>query len=139
VTPRYRIISPVVLDDDLIVPFVPDPATKKSIPVAVHYALEPNDAMTPLNDIAREVHAAFRESRGVRTDIEKRSIKPSWMTESGLVLSGSGQRRREMPPLPNVVRDVDAGGPSIDDVSHVQVLGKTHPPFERNFHNTGSR
>lgn len=127
VTPRYRVISAVNLDDDLIMPVVKNLATKQAEPVAIFWAKAPNDALAPLNDIAKEVHAAFRDSRGARTVFEKQSIKPTWTTENGLVVQGRAPKRREV-EVSSVIRDAIVGDPAADP--YLNVLGTKHRPFE---------
>lgn len=134
VTPKYRVISVCVFDDDIIVPYVRDPATKKSVPVEIYWAQEPNDALLPANEIAEAVHAAFRESRGQRSDIEKRSIKPAWMTENGLVIEGGTPPRRRDVEVPPVLRDLDLSAAAVrDGIDFVQVLGTKASPFQMNY------
>lgn len=134
VTPKYRLISAVHLNESFIVPFERNPATKKSDPVELHWANEPNDAMVPINDIAKAVHAAFRESRGQRSDVEKRSVKPAWMTENGLYVEGGiAPRRRDLETTP-VLRDLEVStGVAGPDAEFISVLGKTHAPFSVNY------
>ena len=135
VSPRYRALSVVVLEENLIQPYKQDPATKKSIPVEFYWCGEPNDAMIPLNDVAREIHMAFCESRGSRSKIEKRMHKPVWMTEMGLVIEGAKMpARRGVEENMTPVRDsfLDIPGNQNPDAEFVQVLGN-HPPFARNF------
>jgi hypothetical protein len=135
VTPRYRLVSFVVLDDELINPVFKNPATKQSEPIAIYWAKEPNDAMAPLNPIAKEVHELFRESRGARSKFEKGAIRPIWTTENGLVIAGRAPQRRRV-DVPGVVRDTIVGNatsdPGLDghDVAYRNVLGTTHRPFE---------
>lgn len=107
VTPKYRCITMVVLDDVMIMPFHRPDRTGKVVPVEFFWASEPNDAMIPLNDVAKEVHALFRKSRGARSEIERKSIKPLWMTDRGLVISGTSPQRREIDVKDRVLRDVD--------------------------------
>jgi hypothetical protein len=134
VTPKYRVISICIFNDDIIAPFVPDPATKKSVPVEIYWAAEPNDALVPINELAETIHAAFRESRGQRSDIEKRAIKPAWMTESGLVIEGGTPPQRRQLDVSPVLRDLDVTtGAAREDISYVSVLGTNHAPFQVNY------
>lgn len=126
-TPRYRLISAVVLGEELIMPVRPNPATKMSEPIAIYWSHEPNDAMIPLNDVAKEVHAAFRESRGTRTDIERRAIKPAWTTENGLYIEGRAPKRREL-DKPGVLRDTVEMAPEPTGKAYINVMGGR--PFE---------
>lgn len=134
VTPQYRCIATIVLEDELIFSSRLDEATKKPVPVLFYWAAEPNDAMVPMNDIAREVHTAFRESRGARTDIEKRTMKPAWMTDRGLVIEGFRAPARRDLPGAAVLRDLEIPGTpselSDPEPRAVPVLGTSHPPFQ---------
>lgn len=135
VSPKYRALAVVALEESLIQPYKQDPATKKALPVEFYWCGEPNDAMIPLNDIANEIHLAFCESRGSRSMIEKRSLKPVWMTEMGLVVEGNRvPARRGIEEAATPLRDqfLDIPGEKNPDADFVKVLGN-HPPFQRNF------
>ena len=94
------------------------------MPVEIYWAAEPNDALVPINELAETIHAAFRESRGQRSDIEKRAIKPAWMTESGLVIEGGTPPQRRQLDVSPVLRDLDVTtGAAREDISYVSVLG----------------
>lgn len=138
VTPRYRCIAMCVLDDVMIVPWKRNDATKKMEPVPFYWAQEPNDAMIPLNDLAKEIHKLFRRSRGARSDIEKRSVKPAWATDRGLIIEGgTPPARREIETRDAVMRDRDSDLdiPEAIDPSapFVHVLGTKHAPAQKNY------
>ena len=137
-SPKYRAIAVCVFDDVIIQPFRRNEATKRAEPIEFYWLNEPNDALVPLNDIAKQIHKLFRKSRGARTDIEKRSFKPAWMTDAGLIIEGgTAPQRRAIESKQAPVRDADGDLdiPAIldPDAPTVQILGTKTAPAQRGY------
>lgn len=130
IMPKYTCISKVVLDDRVINPFKRNAATKAAESVEFYWLGEPNHAMRPLNEIARKIFAEFRESRGERSKIEKASVKPLWMTDSGLIIEGANAPQRRDVPIPS---DLDLPEIKDPEAPYVAVLGTIHEPAQNNY------
>lgn len=137
--PRYKCRSKVNLSDHMIDPFRRDNATRKAIPIEFQWALEPNDAMIPLNDMAHRIFAEFRASRGNLSDYSKEPRKQAWLSDGGLLIEGAPPARRETPKYSESddPKDltIDLGfGPGDPNATHVRVLGTIHPAARQNHH-----
>lgn len=92
--PTYRLTNKVHLDDQVVEPFYvgPDHIAR---PTEIGWPHVPNDAMVPLNDVAKEIFAAFLESIG---SIEKPVADPKLgLTAKGLIVKGGAvQHHREV-------------------------------------------
>jgi hypothetical protein len=133
--PLYKTRSKQNLNDTMIDPWRRDPATKKAVPVTFRWALEPNDAMVPLNELAEKIMAEFRASRGNQKEYAKQAERQAWLTDGGLLIEGAAPARREVSQSlePTGDLDVDLGeGPNDPNATHVRVLGTSHPPARQN-------
>jgi hypothetical protein len=142
VLPWYRCVSMLYLNERKILPFVQDPGTKQAVPVEFSWTGEPNDAMRPINDVAKEVYREFRLSRG---NIEKvkgsYETKPLWMTKAGLVVHGDAPssaangRGAQTIEVAEYKDDLEFGGmPAGSDpnADFVNILGTIHAPAMQN-------
>jgi len=58
----YQVIAKTLLADNLLSPFWADDATHKAMPTEIDWAGVPNMALAPLNDTAKEIYAAYKDS-----------------------------------------------------------------------------
>ena len=129
--PLYRTRSVCMFNDFKIDPYRRDPATKRAVPVEFRWRIEPNDAMIPLNDLAKRIYAEFRASRGNKAEYEKQIRRQVWLTDSGLVVEGVAPARREVSEMdrPNMSPgDLEFSEPDDPNAEYVRVLGTTHEP-----------
>ena len=133
-TPEYRVIAKIYFNERFVEPYVVDRATKEPRPVAVDWTGMPNDALVPLNDIAKRIFKEFRISVGMPEGLAVTDNRPVWVTQNGFVvkgMSGTAQRREI-----EVVQPFDAGFPEEmrikrnDDprAPEIRVLGSVAPP-----------
>lgn len=139
--PWYRCISLCVLNETKIFPFRQDPATKQAVPVEFAWTGEPNDAMRPINEVAKRVYVEFMASRGNVQNGPSHVEKPLWMTAAGLIVRGDAPSRRELPRemFPPEVEE----SPFVDDLGlapgndpnaeFVHVLGTVAAPARQNY------
>lgn len=130
--PEYRLVSKVYLNEQLIEPFMPGP-DKRPIPTEIIWTGMPNDAMRPLNQVAREIYGEFRASIGSTEPIKGADNRPVSMTRNGLVIKGLGAAQR---------REVSAPAPFEDDLGlknqhdptapFIHVLGTVAPAARQN-------
>lgn len=96
--PTYRLTSKVYLNERLIEPMRQDPNVKgKAIANEIMWTGIPNDAMVPLNDRAKAIFGAWRESTGGPTQLVPTADKrPLFMTAAGLVVRGEPPKRQHV-------------------------------------------
>lgn len=103
--PTYQLVNKVYLDEVLVDPIYMDPATKAARPVEIDWPGVPNQAMSPVNDVAKGIHAAFMESIGSvvsAAGVSHALPGPDRLgvTPNGLVVrNGAVQQRREIGSL----------------------------------------
>lgn len=93
--PFYRLQHKVHLDDMLVDPqwVGPDHVAR---PTEIEWPGVPNEAMSPLNEIAKEIHAAFCDSIG--SAVKAYEPGPMRVTARGLVIMGQAPRSRDNAP-----------------------------------------
>jgi hypothetical protein len=104
--PSYRVAAKTLLDNQVVQPFWVD-SSHIAQPTEIDWPGVPNDALVPLNDVAREIHAAFRESIGSKaqsvsatgavTDAPDPMDDGYGTTANGLVVRGGAVPRRNRP------------------------------------------
>ena len=62
--PLYRLRSPVYIDEAFVQPTWVDPTTHVREPTDIDWPGPPNQAMIPMNEIAKRIYAAFNDSIG---------------------------------------------------------------------------
>jgi hypothetical protein len=88
--PSYRLTNKVYLDEVLVDPIYIDPASKSQKPTEIDWPGVPSEAMIPINDVAREIHAAFCLSIGSVAKEHLIAEKPFAVTANGLVVKSGG-------------------------------------------------
>lgn len=130
--PRYRVIAKCCLNERIVVPFRQDPATKAAVPQNISWSGEPNDAMRPVNDVAKRIYAEFRASRG---ELALGTIpKPLWLSPNGLVIEGDHPKKQihdeEQRFKENISIDPLPNDPTAD---FVNILGTVAAPARQNY------
>lgn len=130
--PEYRLISKVYLNEQLIEPFMPGP-NKQPISTEIIWSGLPNDAMRPLNDVAKEIYREYRASVGSTGPLQGTDNRAISMTPGGLVIKGLGaaQRREVAAPLP-FEDDLDIKGQNDPTAPFIHVLGTIAPAARQN-------
>lgn len=139
--PSYEVTSVVQLDDQLIKPsWIANDHVMR--PTEVDWCGVPNEAMRPLNEVARKIYAAFCESIGGAPDHQgiidaneaaMRGQTPQ-LNSSGVVVRGANKRRTVQQDVE--ARQLQEGGVRLRHESesdptrgkYVRVLGKTMAP-----------
>lgn len=130
--PAYRVTSKVYLNERFIEPFRMDPATKKAVPIEIVWTGVPNDAMMPINDTAKGIFAAWRESTGHETpDIPTADRRPLYVTAAGLVVRGDPPKRQHVAGEP-AFQDGLSFGNNDPTAPEVAVLGTVAPKARQN-------
>ena len=122
--PTYRLTSKVYLNERLIEPMRQDPNVKgKAIANEIMWTGIPNDAMVPLNDSAKAIFNAWRESTGGVTQlVPTADQRPLFMTAAGLVVRGEPPKRQHVAAEPNFSDDLGFTG-ADPNAPEVAVLG----------------
>ena len=153
--PLYRLRAKAYLGDRLIEPFQRGHRGEVT-PTHIYFTSIPNLAMEPLNDVAKEIYAAFAGTMaGVDNMLGGKPVpdalgnKPLWMSKNGAVLAVPTATAREHgmvmdaePVDVNLLRTPDTTDPlkpgmveitSVDDprATRIPVLGTIHPPAVR--------
>ena len=130
--PEYRLISKVYFNERLIEPYrrLPD---KRVVPQEIVWTGLPNESMVPVNDIAREIFSAYKESIGSVELIPTLDNRPVWVTQSGLTVKGDPPKRAFV-AAPQAFDDRlgvrhDNNNPTE---AYVRVLGTIAPPAKQN-------
>lgn len=140
--PEYTVIAKTQLNEQLIEPFTQTDDRKVKATHIVWTGV-PNEAMRPLNDIAKEIYAAFSDSiRGKALELNQ-DQRPIFLTYSGLVVNGTPPARKTVgggEPARDfafgdhlaVVDDSAIGDPNDPNAQHVRVLGTIADPARQN-------
>jgi stage V sporulation protein SpoVS len=142
-TPHYRVLDKVYIADRVIEPYRADPQTKAAVPVVIEFTGVPNDSMMPLNDVAKEIFALFREATGGATQAVTsgkwaQTVEALAITPGGLVVRGlSPAARRTVanldPPQPDpYAEDLRVMGNNDPRATEIRVLGHIAPPARQN-------
>jgi flagellar hook-basal body complex protein FliE len=130
-TPIYALKNKVHLAEQVVEPFFigPDHVAR---PTEIEWMNVPNEAMTPVNEIAAEIHNAFLESIG-SVDWQAPD-KGMYITAKGLVINGapSATGRLRQTPVMNAVEAETGlklrGREMVGTLKTINVLGTVAPP-----------
>lgn len=125
-TPEYRVVSKIYFNEVFVEPFRRDPSTKQAVANEIMWTGMPNDALRPLNEIAKRIYKEYRASIGSVEKFNGLDNRPFAMTAAGLLVkTGTAQERLVVaaPKEPEDTLEVKhAGDPSTP---FIQVLGTT--------------
>lgn len=131
--PTYRLLNKVFLDETLVEPFWID-ANHRAQPTVIDWPSIPNESMQPMNDAARTIHDAFRNSIGNIAERDKIVEKPLHVTRGGLVVKGPPPRGVPRTGAePTIMPETPGEGLRIkhrqaDQFKEINVLGTIHAP-----------
>ena len=90
--PEYRLTGKVYLNERFIEPYFKK-ADNTVEPTRIVWTGIPSESMLPLNEISREIYAAYKESIGSVQLIPTLDNRPVWVTKAGLVVRGDPPKR----------------------------------------------
>lgn len=93
---EYQLKRKVVLDEQLIEPLWQHPTSKKQMHTTISWPGEPNDAMEPMNDNAKQVFDLWVESVG---GIKPRNQRQRLTPRGVVIVEGSAPTTREVPQV----------------------------------------
>ena len=107
--PQYELRNKVYLDEVLVDPIWIDPASKQQRATVIEWRAVPNDVMVPVNEVAKEIFTAFRESIGT---VEDAPIQPAIMgvTAGGLTIKSGSKAVREVVAFKNAAEPHESSG-----------------------------
>lgn len=134
--PRYQVVAKIFFNETFIEPYTKAPRPgDPPIPSIITWSGPPNDALVPLNDIAKKIKALFKESVGTAAKLEPISgpnggqVAPDkrqyWMTFEGRVVQGSPPPRARV--LDALSDDPDYKPQNDPTAPFVNILGTVHP------------
>ncbi len=144
----YELRNKVMLDNRLIEPMWID-SSHTTRPTEIDWPGVPNEVMVPVNDTAKEIHAAFMESIGSTVKIdginETLGITPGGLVVRNSAVNTAAARRSALPaeadvkshPAP-MVNAPDEIGVRVHHAAQpgrskpVSILGSIHPPAQQN-------
>ena len=134
-TPRYRVVAKVYFNETFVEPYLkPERRGDKPRANIIAWSGPPNDALEPLNDIAKRLKQLFKESVGTAPKLKPMSgpnggqvaldTRRYWMTIEGHVVQGSA------PAKGTVLGEDDPPEISAEDSppEFLHILGTIHPP-----------
>ncbi len=137
--PFYRVIAKTYLTDHVVEPYEVDNATKALVPRTIHWTGTPNDCLEPINEIAKQIHAAYLQSigGGVAAEFDA-SIsaygpdgRPFGVTPGGIVvraLNPSARRTVGALPAGSTTDVMGIRGQSDPRAKQINVLGTVAAP-----------
>ena len=132
--PEYRLVAKTALNERLIEPFrrLPDKTVASN---EIVWTGIPNEAMRPINDIAKRIFTEFKGWIGSTDKLATSDNRPHIVTAGGLVVKGDPPKRREgfSEDVPKFNDDLEIKH-DIHDPSapFVHVLGTIASPARQN-------
>jgi hypothetical protein len=134
--PEYRVVSKINFNERLIEPFrrLPD---KTVVAQEITWTGMPNEALRPLNAIAKEIFSAYKESIGSTEKIATVDNRDVWVTPAGLVVKGDAPAKAFVAPRIDADDDLGVRGDVMDNndpnAPEIHILGTIAAPARRNF------
>ncbi len=122
--PEYRVISKVYLNERFIEPFSVG-ADKSAVYTEIFWSGAPNDGLLPINDIAKQIFAEFKNSVGNAIKFAGQDDRPLVLTHGGLIVKGDLGARNVVGTLPDQ-KAFDADRMPGEDYSSDGFGGKAH-------------
>jgi hypothetical protein len=119
--PSYKLIAKICFNERLVEPY--KVVDKRAVNNEITWTGAPNDAMQPINDAARAIFAAWRESTGGPLElVPTADRRPLYVTPAGLTVRGDPPKRQYVAADPNFKDDLgfDNGDPNAPEIA---VLG----------------
>ncbi len=89
--PEYRLIAKVYIGEQLVDPFRKEAGPGgKMVPQEIIWDGPPNEAMRPMNAMAKDIYDAFLASIGGLQGASGVAQQPLWVTPRGVVIKGAG-------------------------------------------------
>lgn len=98
--PEYRVIGKMYLNERMLEPFIPGARGEPPRPVEIIWNGVPNDLMRPLNDTAKAIFAAYRESIGNTEKVKGVDNRDFRITAGGLIVKTDSVQTRNILSLP---------------------------------------
>jgi hypothetical protein len=133
--PEYRVVAKIYFNERFIEPFkrLPDKTIASN---EIVWTGIPNEALRPINDIAKKIYAEFRLSIGSTEKLATSDNRPVYITAQGLVVKGDPPKRREglTQELPAFAEEMDLKHDNNDpSAPFINVLGTIAAPAKQNF------
>lgn len=134
--PIYKLRGKTQLNTQIIDPQWREEGTKRIVDTEINWDRIPNEAMIPVNDVAKKIHAEYKGWIGLAIAREGQPKAP-WLTGAApWIHSGEGVIRGKAPAVPPELGD--AGDAMFPDprrtgrpnkAGGTRILGSLHPPL----------
>lgn len=144
--PEYRLVTPVYLNERLVLPYTRPEKGGKVIQREIIWTGMPSNGMQPINAVARDIYAAFKESLGSSITLGRvvgphgnatvTDDRPYVMTPGGLTVKGEPDRKSYATAAEHPFADaLEVEAPAHDNNNpnseFVNVLGTVAKPLRR--------
>ncbi len=132
--PEYFLVSKVYLNERFIEPFMRPQVGKPPERTQIQWTGMPNEAMRPVNDIAKAIYTEFMASIGSPTQmVQTADRRPIHMTYNGLVVKGDPPARQDAAgailPFADDLKIQTQDDPNAPEI---HVLGTVAAPAKQN-------
>lgn len=127
--PEYRVVATTYLSERIVQPWTRG-ASREMIPTEVFWRGMPNNALRPINKVAKDIFEAFKDMVG---SAELAKAGPSFMTPGGATIKGEPRAatRRQVPDH-LLADDLMLTNQRNPNAPHVNVLGTIASPARQN-------
>ncbi len=130
--PEYKVIAKIYFNERFIEPFRLNDA-KKPVPNEIIWTGMPNQALVPLNEVAKEIFAHYEASIASGGKLATTDNRSVWVTSSGLVVKGDAPARRFVADPQEFRDDLQVhSSPNDPTAPEVRVLGTVAAPARQN-------
>ncbi len=129
--PEYRVIAKIYFNERFIEPFKLNDA-KKPVPNEIIWTGMPNQALVPLNDVAKEIFEHYSASRATGGKLATTDNRAVWVTTGGLVVKGDPPARSFVATPQEFKDDLQVQSPHDPTAPEVRVLGTVAAPARQN-------
>lgn len=144
--PEYKLVTPVYLNERLVMPYTRPQKGGNVVQREIFWTGMPSNGMQPINEVARQIFAAFKESIGSSIVLGRvvgphgHAVKPDdrpyVMTLGGLIVKGDPDRKAnatasEHPFADALEVEVSAHDNNDPNSEFVNVLGTVAKPLRR--------
>jgi hypothetical protein len=141
--PKYRVTAKCYFKEQMIEPYVRDSATQQTVAREIYWDGEPNDALKPINEVAKNIYAEFRASRGNGriTGEAPDTNRQYWISDRGNLAVGRAPTHMrvnteafdEFDDERDAAARDEFGDPRDPRSEFVHIVGTVAPPAMRNY------
>jgi hypothetical protein len=141
--PEYALVAKVYLNERFVEPYRWG-SDHKAEQVRIIWSGVPNEAMRPVNEVAKKIYGKYRESVGSvdAKEIKGIDLRPMWITNGGLIVKGAISTRRQVGTIDHIDDAAPANDPVFNDelaiVGAPRTIGSMIDPNAETVHVLGT-